>query len=326
MLKRFILMGLWLPLFVFSSCWSENSSPMAVDLATFHASDSTYSFQAPERFERIVDEPERIVLQYENKSNPDFNNMLIILRKLACSDSSYLDFVEQEVAARNAKGAFQLELVERNDSIHHYQFRIGPSDIDDWYMQKKGERYCYSIYYAGEKISMEEASRLLNSIVERDHVPAPSLQTRAGVCLYPELGIEVADKYELVKSLKMYPFVLDKDLANKPFFELYTHLADQEGSSCLLAICAFELRGDIQAYFEDFVAQQKEKRACHIYSFQGNHALEFSCYEPNRAEFEYGKTLCFLHKNRFYQLSVLSAQEQLSSACYHDFIGSLKLV
>ena len=325
MFKRLVRILWIIPLLLLLSCKGDNTNPTSVSLATFHVEDSTFSFQAPVLFERIVDEPNRIMLQYENARNPDYSNMLIITRKLAYPNSINMNFVEEEVHSRNAKGKFQLQLVEGCDSVYHYRFSEGPTDIDDWYMIKKGEHYNYSIYYAGEQIGKKEAFRLLGSIVENEYVIPSYLETHDGKRLYTEINLEVDAKYDLVKSLKIPHFIVDKDVASKRSFFIYTSVPYDE-SFFTACIGVFEVNGDINDYFLDFIEARKKKSPCEVYTYQGNSAIEFTCFVKERKPFSYGRTICFVYKNRFYQVTVISSSEERAATYYYDFVQSIKLV
>ena len=140
-----------------------------------------------------------------------------------------------------------------------------------------------------------------------------------------DIDLELDASYDLVKSMKMLDFIIDKDLSNKQFYTIYTPLPSAN-ASYNMCIYAFEVKGDINAYFLDFIAARQKRSPCHVYTYQGNNAIEFTCYVEQRKEFPHGKTICFVHNNRFYQLTVVAPTKTAASEVYYELIESIKLI
>ena len=329
--KNILLAIYLLATLTLSACKGTLGQEGEGELQTYHAIDSTFSFNASRAYEKIVDEPLRILLQHENKDNPDYANMILIRKVIPDSSISYVDLVTKEVDERNAQGNHKLQFVEGDDSIRHYKYSKGSADTDDWYMMKHCKDYYYNIFYSGQNINKEEAVRLYNSIRENEYALPSFIETHEGLRVYKDIDLVIPAEFNMVVNKSVIAFENNWDYDIRRLTHAYSSKPTEVVSSFAF-IFVYEINGKADEYLKLYLNKIEEGEVkINPIEYNGLSAYEFeykvtekpSENEQNEA-INYVKMLNLMYKGRFYQIAVVSDKDRLDEN-YDYFVSSIRL-
>lgn len=301
--------------------------------ALFYARDSLFSFEVSSQFQKIQDEPNRIVLEYDNRANPDYANIIIISKIDQGSEEAYMEYVQSEVDQRNEKGEYKLQLIEGNDSIRHYQFSQGPKGVDDWYMIKSCGEYSYGIYYSGQEISKDEAMRFYHSFKEWIYEPAQFIEAGDSYRLYRDIDLAFSAAYDFDMDNDIPP---DEAYHRRPFIrkKLLHRLVSYPtpASRAHILVNVHELLIDGLDYLSQLEDELKKTDSAYKYirrtQFKGCEALEMALEygaEENENDIYTDVSVIFLYKNKLYNISVIGGSEVVND-CFKLFTETVELL